>query len=113
EGHALAGEDARGVLLAILDGAAVADEGDGAGAERDSADGESCAAASDRGQDASPVRIAAMQRSLHQGRRGDGMRSQPGIAFAARAAYLQLHHSCCPFAIADDHPRQLTTNRVE
>src|SRR6185436_20607385 len=70
-GDALAGEDLRGVLFAVGGGLAVADERDRAGGEGDALDREARAAAADRGEDAAPVRIAAVERGLHQRRGGD------------------------------------------
>src|SRR5438445_1302295 len=63
---ALASEDARCILLAIFGRAAVPDECPATGGQRDSLDGESRAAATDRRKNASPVRIAAVQSALHQ-----------------------------------------------
>src|SRR5690349_18765059 len=66
--YALAGEDLRGVLLLVLRRRAVDDEGDVCRVEGDLLQGKTCAAAADGGEDAAPVRIAAVQCRLHERR---------------------------------------------
>src|ERR1043165_4942267 len=111
--HALAGEDLRGVLFAVVGRLAVADERDRAGAQRDALDREARAAAADGGEDAAPVRVAAVQRGLDQRRGGDGVRGEPGIALGAGAAHDELHHARRAFAVADDHPGELAADVIE
>src|SRR5689334_20590965 len=113
DGDALAGEDARGVLLAVGRGLAVGDERDVASGERDAADGEARAAAADRGEDAAPVRVAAVQRGLDQRRGGHGVRGELSVARAAGAADFELHHARGPFAVADYHPGEVAADFVE
>src|SRR5438105_4395539 len=113
DGDALAGEDTRRVLLAVRRRLAVRDERDVAGGERDTADGEARAAAADRGQDASPVRIAAVQRGLDQRRGGDGVRGELRVARAAGAADFELHYARGAFAVADDHPSEVAADFVQ
>src|SRR5438067_494016 len=110
---ALAGEDLGGVLLAVGGGLAVADERDRAGREGDVLDGEARAAAADGGEDAAPVRVAAVQRGLYQGRRGDGVRGEAGVALGAGAAHDELHHPRGALAVADDHPGEIAADVVE
>ena len=64
--NALASENPRRILLPVLRRIAVADERHGAGIQRNAFDREACAAASDRRENAAPVRIAAVQRGFHK-----------------------------------------------
>ena len=63
KGDPFAGEDPRGVLLAILRRRAILDQRDVAGDEGDFLEREARSAAADGRQDAPPVRIAAVRPS--------------------------------------------------
>ncbi len=101
------------VFLAIARGRTVLDERDRRRFERDLLQRKARAAAADGGEDASPVRIAAVQRGLDERRRGDRVRRQLGIALRLRAGDFDLHHARRAFAIAHDHPGELAADRVE
>src|SRR4051812_13262510 len=107
DGDAFAGEDFGGVFFFVNRGLAVRHELNVGGEERHAFHVEARAAAAEGGQDAAPVRIAAVEGGFHERRRCDGVRGQLGVAVRFCSADGQLHHACCAFAIANDHPGEV------
>src|SRR5438270_6904759 len=96
DGDAFASEDFRGIFLFVNGRRAVRDQLHVRGEERHALDVEARAAASEGGQHAAPIRIAAVQRGLDERRRCDGVRGQLRIALALRFAHAVPHDARGP-----------------
>src|SRR5215470_16815386 len=66
-----------------------------------------------RGDDAPPVRVGAVDRCLHQVRRGDRSRGLLRVVIRDRSGDANLEHLRHALAVGDDHARELVADLAD